>query len=85
MSKVAGTLRHQFPECKAASKVFNRPCPNMALYGYSMSMASKVMYSVRGFLGVPNKTGNVIAPTGLILLPPKPKRVFVSSLSCFLS
>jgi hypothetical protein len=71
MSKVAGTLRHRYPECRAASKVFNRPHPNIALYGYSMSTTSKVMYSVQRFFGVSNETGNVITPTGSILLSPK--------------
>jgi hypothetical protein len=31
-----------------ASKVFKRPLPKMALYGYGMSTTSNVMYSVRG-------------------------------------
>jgi hypothetical protein len=31
--KVAGILRKRYPECKAASKVFNNPLPKMALYG----------------------------------------------------
>jgi hypothetical protein len=35
--KVVGTLRQRYAECRAASKVFSRPHPNMALYGYSMS------------------------------------------------
>jgi hypothetical protein len=35
--KVVGTLRQRYVECRAASKVFSRPHPNMALYGYSMS------------------------------------------------
>jgi hypothetical protein len=54
------TLRHRYPECRAASKVFNKPHPNIALYGYSISTTSKVMYSVQGFFKVPNETGNVI-------------------------
>jgi hypothetical protein len=37
-----------------------------------MSTTWKVMYSVRGFFGVPNKMGNVITLTCSILLPPKP-------------
>jgi hypothetical protein len=81
MLKVAGTLRHRYPEFWVASKVINRPRPNMVLYGYSMSTTSKVLYSVHGFFGVSNETGNVIAPMGSILLPPKPKRGFVGSLS----
>jgi hypothetical protein len=72
MPKVAGTLRHRYLECRVASKVFNRSHPNIALYGYSMSMTSNIMYSVQGFLGVPNEMGNVITPTWLILLPLKP-------------
>jgi hypothetical protein len=72
MSKVARTLRHKYPECRAASKVFNKARLNIALYGYNMSTTSTVMYSVQGFLGVPNDTGNVITQTGSILLPPKP-------------
>jgi hypothetical protein len=70
MPKVVGTLRHRYPECRVVLKVFNRPRPNIGLYGYSMSTTSKVIYSVRGFLGVPNEKGNVITPTGSILLPP---------------
>jgi hypothetical protein len=70
--KVAGTLRQRYGECRAASKMFRRPLPKMALYGYVMSITSKVMYSVRGFLGVPKDTGSVIAPTSSILFPPKP-------------
>jgi hypothetical protein len=31
MPKVAGTLRQRYPECRAASKVFNRPRLNIAL------------------------------------------------------
>jgi hypothetical protein len=37
-----------------------------------VSTTSKVLYSVRGFFGVPNEMGNVITLTGSILLPPKP-------------
>jgi hypothetical protein len=70
MPKVAGTLRHRYPECREALKVFNRPHSNIA-FRYSMSTTSKVMYSVRGFIGVPNVTGNVITPIGSILLPLK--------------
>jgi hypothetical protein len=29
--KVPGTLRQRYAECRAASKVFNRPYPKMAL------------------------------------------------------
>jgi hypothetical protein len=39
-----------------------------------MSTTSNVMYYVCGFLRVPNEMGNVITPTGLILLPSKPCR-----------
>jgi hypothetical protein len=42
--KVAGTLRQRYAECKAALKMFRRPLPKMALYGYVMSMTSKVIY-----------------------------------------
>jgi ribosomal protein L10 len=70
--KVASTLRQRYVECKATLKVFRRTIPKIALYGYGMSTTSKVMYSVRGFLGVPNDTGSVIVPTGLILFLPKP-------------
>jgi hypothetical protein len=72
MLKVAGPLRQRYPECKATSKVFNSPRLKMALYGYNMSTTTKVMYYVQGFLEVPNETGNVMIPMGLILLPPKP-------------
>jgi hypothetical protein len=51
MSKVTGTLRQRYTECKAALKVFKRPLPKMVLYGYGMSTTSNVMYSVWGFLG----------------------------------
>jgi hypothetical protein len=44
--KVTGILRQRYAECKAASKIFKRPLPKMALYGYGMSTISKVMYSV---------------------------------------
>jgi hypothetical protein len=71
-TKVAGTLRHKYAECKAASSVFRSPLPNMALYGYAMSTTSKVMYSVHGFLGVLKDTGSVMVPMGSILFPPKP-------------
>jgi hypothetical protein len=47
-SKVARTLRQRYVECKASSNVFNKPHPKMALYGYSISTMSKVMYFVRG-------------------------------------
>jgi hypothetical protein len=70
--KVAGTLRQTSVECKAASKVFRRPLPKIVLYGYGMSTTSKVMYSVREFLGVLKDTGSVIVATGSILFPPKP-------------
>jgi hypothetical protein len=83
MPKVAGTLRQRYAECKATMKVYKRPLPKMALYGYGMSTTSNVMYSVRGFLGVPKDTGSVMAPTGSILFLPKPLRGFDSSLSCF--
>jgi hypothetical protein len=68
MPKVPGTLRQRYSECRAALKVFNSPRLKMALYGYIMSITSKVMYYVRGFCGVPNEMGNVMTPTGLILL-----------------
>jgi hypothetical protein len=48
---VVGTLRQRYAECRAASKVFNKPRSNMALEGYSISMMLKVMYSMRGVLG----------------------------------
>jgi hypothetical protein len=70
--KVAGTLRQRYAERKAASKVFRMPLPKIALYEYGMSITSKVMYSVRGFLGVPKDTGSVIVPTSSILFLPKP-------------
>jgi hypothetical protein len=70
--KVTGTLRQRYAECKAALKVFKRPLLKMALYGYGISTTSNVMYLVQGFLGVPKDTGSVMAPTGLILFPPKP-------------
>jgi hypothetical protein len=69
--KVTGILRQRYAECKAASKVLNRPLPKMALYGYGMSTISKVMYFVRGFLGVPKDTGSVMALIGSILFPLK--------------
>jgi hypothetical protein len=69
--KVAETLRQRYAECRAASEVFSRPNPNMALYMYNMSTTSKVMYSVRGFFGVPKETGSVTTPTGLIFFPLK--------------
>jgi hypothetical protein len=31
MPKVARTLRHRYPKCRVALKVFNRPHPNMVL------------------------------------------------------
>jgi hypothetical protein len=71
-SKVASILRQRYAECKLALKVFRRPLPKIALYGYIMSTTSKVLYFVRGFLGVPKDTESVIAPTSSILLPPKP-------------
>jgi hypothetical protein len=71
-SKVTGTFRQRYAECKAASIVFNRPLSKMMLFGYGMSTTSNVMYSVRGFLGVSNDTGSVMAPTGSILFPLKP-------------
>jgi hypothetical protein len=70
--KVAGTLRQRYDECKVALKVFRRPLPKMVLYGYVMSMTSKVIYSVHGFLGVPKDNRSVIVPTCSILFPPKP-------------
>jgi hypothetical protein len=72
MPKMAGTLRYMYPECRASLKVFNSPHSKMALYGYNMSTTSKVMYSMQGFFGVPNETGNVTTLMGLILLPLKP-------------
>jgi hypothetical protein len=48
--KVVGVLRQRYVECKAASKVFRRPLPKIALYGYGMSITSNVMYSIRVFL-----------------------------------
>jgi hypothetical protein len=65
-SKVTGTLRQRYAECKAALKVFKRPLLKLMLYGYGMSTTSNVMYSVRGFLGVPKDTGSVMALTGSI-------------------
>jgi hypothetical protein len=70
--KVAGTLRHKYAECKAASNVFRSPLLKMVLYGYAMSTTSKVMYSMRAFLEVPKDTGSVMVPTSLILFLPKP-------------
>jgi hypothetical protein len=49
--KVTSTLRQRYAECKATLKVFKRPLPKMALYGYGMSATSNVMYLVRGFWG----------------------------------
>jgi hypothetical protein len=73
MPKVVGTLSHRYPECRAGSKVFNRPHPKPSSpYRYSMSTTSNLMYSVRGILGVPNKMGNVITPTGSVILLLKP-------------
>jgi hypothetical protein len=54
--KVAVILRQRYDECKVALKVFRRPLPKIALYGYGILTTSKVMYSVRGFLGVPKDT-----------------------------
>jgi hypothetical protein len=70
--KVTGILRHRYAEGNAALNVFRRPLSKIALYGYAMSTTSKVMYSVRGFLGVLKDTGSVMAQTGSILFPPKP-------------
>jgi hypothetical protein len=70
--KVADILRQRYAKCRMASKMFRRPLTKMALYRYVMSTASKVMYSVRRFLGVPKDTGSVIVPTGLILFLLKP-------------
>jgi hypothetical protein len=70
--KVARTLKQRYAECMAASKVINKPRPNMALQGYSISTMLKVMYYVWGFLRVPKETGNVITPMSLILLLLKP-------------
>jgi hypothetical protein len=69
MSKVAGIMRQRYPECRAALKVFNKPHPKMALYGYIISTTSKVIYLVRGFCGVPNEAGRVMTPTDSILFP----------------
>jgi hypothetical protein len=70
-SKVAGIMRQRYPECRASLKVFNKPHPKMALYGYSISTTSKVIYFVRGFCGVPNETGRVMTLTDSILFPLK--------------
>jgi hypothetical protein len=51
-SKVIGTLRPRYADCKAALKIFKRPLLKMVLYRYGMSTTSKVKYLVRGFLGV---------------------------------
>jgi hypothetical protein len=72
MPKVAGTLRQRYVECKATLKVFKRPLPKMALYGYGMLTTSNVMHLVQGFWGVLKDTGSVMAPTGSILFPLKP-------------
>jgi hypothetical protein len=69
---VTSTLRQRYAECKLASKVFKRPLLKMTLYGYGMSTTSKVIYSVRRFLGVPKDTGSVMVLTASILFPPKP-------------
>jgi hypothetical protein len=69
--KVASTFRQWYTECKAASKVFRRTLPKMALYGYAKLMTSKVIYSVRAFLGMSKDTGSVMVLTGSILFPPK--------------
>jgi hypothetical protein len=69
--KVADILRHMYANCKAASNVFRRPLPKIALYGYVISTISKVMYSVWGFLGLMKDTGSVMALAGLILFPLK--------------
>jgi hypothetical protein len=65
--KVAGILRCTYAKCKAASNVFRRTLSKITLYGCVMSTTSKVMYLVRGFLGVPKDTESVMAPMGLIL------------------
>jgi hypothetical protein len=49
-----------------------------------MSTTSKVMYSVRGFFGVPNDMGRVMTLTGSIIFPLKLYKSFVGSLSYFL-
>jgi hypothetical protein len=56
--------------------MFRRPLPKMILYGYVMSTTSKVVYLVRGFLGLQKDTGSVIALTGSIILLPEPYRGF---------
>jgi hypothetical protein len=70
--KVANTLRQRYAKCRVALKMFRRPLPKMVFYGYVMSTTSKVMYSMRGFLGVSKDTGSVIVLIGSILFPPKP-------------
>jgi hypothetical protein len=83
--KVAGILRQRYAECKAASKVFNNHLLKIALYGQCMSITSKMMYSVLGFVESPKDIGSVITPTSSILFPPKPYRVFVDSFNHLLS
>jgi hypothetical protein len=61
-----------YHERRAALKVFSKPHPKMALYGYSISITLKVIYYVCGFCGVPNEMGKVMTPTGSILFPSKP-------------
>jgi hypothetical protein len=73
MPELARTLRQRYAKCRAVSKEFNRLRPKMLLQGCGMSTTSKIICYVRGLLGVPKETGNVITPTGLILLPPKPE------------
>jgi hypothetical protein len=84
--KVVGTLRQRYAECSTTSKVFNRPHPKMALYGYSMSTTSKVMHSVRGGGGwCAEGDRQCYYSDGFNSLPPKPKRGFIGSLSSFMS
>jgi hypothetical protein len=66
--KVDGILRRRYAGCKMALKVFRRPLPKIALYGYVISTTSKVMNFVQGFWECSKDTESVIAPTVSILL-----------------
>jgi hypothetical protein len=72
LSDVGGAISTGFEACVSLirAKVDARGDAR-GLGCHASDLHPKVMYYVRGFLGVPNETGNVITPTGLILLPPK--------------
>jgi hypothetical protein len=65
---------HRYNPWIVALKALIALQPRIALYGYTMSMTSKVMGSVCAFALVPKDSDRTIFPRGRVALPPNLNR-----------